>query len=53
MTQTKHTRWPHFTVFRSAAEEVNDRRAMNEWLDKGRDLFAKSDQVAAKGSTLR
>ena len=36
---------PHFTVFHSAAEEVHQRRAMNEWLDKGRVLFASIDQT--------
>ena len=37
----------HWTIFRSAAEEVKERRAMNERLDNGHAMFARMDQAAA------
>jgi hypothetical protein len=36
---------PHFTVFRSAAEEVGRRESKTDWLDEGSHKFAESGRV--------
>jgi hypothetical protein len=51
MRKNRTAKTQHFTVFRSAAEEVKERQAMNEWLDMGRLLLAESDQVVANGKS--
>ena len=47
MRKIPKSKTSHFTAFRSAREEVNERRAMNDWLDKGQALIRHGDQVVA------
>jgi len=49
MRKNRTDKTPHFTVFRSAAEEVKERRAINAWLDKGRVIVARSDRAVVEG----
>lgn len=36
---------PHFTIFRTAAEEVSDAKATDEWANEGGHMHAKSGYV--------
>jgi len=45
MTQSATPRPSHFTVFRSAAEEIADASARDEWANEGGHMRAKSGRI--------